>query len=315
MTPTAKAIMGRLFMAALVLLAVFTATFVIMRAAPGGPFDRMDRLPPEVLENLEARYGLDLPLHRQYLRTLAGFLGGDFGPSLTFAPGRPVADVLAATVPVSAELGLYALLIACLLGGFFGALAGRRPGSWTDRITNLVSLLLISASVIVIATLVRGLFVREGSPFVLGGFGTWRNKLLPSLTLGLAYAAILQRLVRANVAAKAGSRLLDGAVARGVPARKAFLRYVLPEALVPMLSYMGPVVAGILTGSFVVESLFEVPGVAACFVQGAQARDYGLVAAAIMLYTTLLGLYLLFEAIHTLLDPRLRFVSPGREDA
>ncbi len=298
---------GRLVVAVTVLIAVFALTFAVMRLAPGGPFDRMERLPPEVLANLEARYSLDQPLPVQFLHLLGGYAVGDFGPSLTFAPGRTVGEVLWATLPISVELGLYALLVAIIVGVGLGILAGSRPGGWLDRSVSGLSLVVISASIIVVATLVRAIFITPDGPFTLGGFDSWRNKVLPSVTLGLAYAAILARLVRANVVARLGADVGKGAIARGVTPRRAFLTYVVPEALVPMLSYMGAVVAAMLTGSFVVETIFAIPGAAALFVEGAQARDYPLVMAAIMVYTSLLvGLNLLCEWLQTFLDPRLR---------
>jgi oligopeptide transport system permease protein len=307
MRTTARRYVGRLVVALTVLIAVFALTFAVMRMAPGGPFDRMDRLSPEVLANLEARYGLDQPLPVQFFQLLGGYVVGDFGPSLTFAPGRTVGEVLKTTMPVSLELGFYALIVALFLGIGLGVLAGRRPGGWLDRCTSGLSLVIISASIIVLATLVRTLLITPDGPFVLGGFDSWRNKLLPSLTLGIAYAAILTRLVRANVATQVAANVGRGAKARGVTPRRVFIRYVVPAALIPMLSYMGAVVAAMLTGSFVVETIFAIPGAAALFVEGAQARDYPVVMAAIMVYTTLLvTLNLLCEWLQTFLDPRLR---------
>lgn len=307
-----RAFVVRAALAAIVLLAIFVASFLVMRLAPGGPFDRLDGIEPEVAANLAARYGLDGSLPEQLVTTLTGFVQGDFGPSLTFAPGRQVAEVLSQTLPVSLELGFYALLVAFLLGGGLGIAAGRRPGSRLDRAIGGLSLLVISASVIVIASLARSLLIRPDGVLVLGGFDSWRNKLLPSLVLGVAYAAILARLVRANVATVVAQGTGRGALARGVSPARVFARYVLPGALIPMLSYLGSMVAALLTGSFVVESIFEVPGVAACFVAGAQGRDYPLVMAAIMVYSAmLLSLNLLFESLHTALDPRLRRRGTG----
>jgi oligopeptide transport system permease protein len=295
----------RLVVSAVVLLGVFTATFVMMRLAPGDPFHRMDAASPQTLENLKQAAGLDRPLAEQYLTTLAGYVKGDFGTSLTYAPGRPVAAVLASALPVSLELGLYALLLALVLGIWGGMAAGMRQGTWFDKAAGLVALALISASVIVVSALLRKLLIVEGSPFKLGGFDRAANKALPALALGLAYAAIFQRLVRANVAAQISRGMMRAVQARGVGGMRSTLKYLLPQTLIPMLDWMGPAVTGILTGSFVVESLFEVPGVSACFVQGAQARDYALVSGAITVYAVfLVSLNLLFETIHGLLDPR-----------
>lgn len=306
MLSASRAVVVRLAVAALVLLAVYGLTFALMRAAPGGPFTSMHAGSAAVRSNLDARFGLDKPVPEQFVTVLAGYLALDFGPSLTFAPGVPVASVLGDSLPVSMELGAWALLLALLVGVGLGALAGLRPGSWTDRAVSAGSTLVVSASVIVIAAIVRSLFVVHLRWFPAGGFTeSASGKVLPVVTLGLAYAAIFVRLVRGAVASAVGGRLLAGAMARGVPYRAAVLKYVLPAALVPLLGYMGTAAAGILTGSFVVETIFEVPGMAACFVSGAAARDYTLVSGAILVYAALLmGLNFLFETLHEVVDPR-----------
>jgi len=300
--------LARLAASLVVLLLVYSASFALMRLAPGGPFDRIQGLPEQTLANLERRFGLDRPLWEQYFVTLAGYLQGDLGPSLSFAPGRSVGEVLSDALPVSLELGFWALLVALIVGASAGLAAGRRPGGVVDRVATGAALVVISASLIVLGALGRELLALPGSPLRLGGFDSWRNKLLPVLTLGLSSGAVFQRLIRANVAQRMGDGLWTAAAARGVPPLRIFWRYVVPAALIPMLDYAGPVVAGILTGSFVVEAIFEIPGAAACFVQGAQGRDYTLVLAAILVYAVLLMLCnFLFETLHSFLDPRQRF--------
>jgi len=312
MRSAGKVALVRLLVALLVLLAVFTVTFFMMRLAPGGPFEQMEGLSPQAHANLERKFGLSGTLMEQYWSTLAGYATGDFGPSLSFAPGKEVKELLRATLPVSMELGFYALVIALLLGVAGGALSGCRIGSLYDRAATLVSLAVISASVIVVGALTRKLFITESGFFKLGGFDSFGNKALPSLALGLAFSAIFHRLVRANVARQMAGGIMHGATARGVGRSRAFCKYVLPQALIPMLEWMGPAVAGILTGSFVVEAIFEVPGVAACFVHGAQARDYTLVSGAIMVYTAfLMALNFTFEMLHVFLDPRARESGGG----
>jgi oligopeptide transport system permease protein len=267
----------------------------------------MERAAEQTDANLKTRYGLDQPLWTQYSIALRQFIQGDFGVSLSFQPGVPVKQILAASMPASLLLGFLALLIALALGGGIGAFTGWRRGSGLDQIATVISLTVVSASIIVISALARKLLVGRDSYFVLGGFDSLHNMTLPVVTLGVVYAALFQRLIRANVAAQMAAGLRAGAMARGVPERVALRKYLLPQALVPMLEYMGTTIAGILTGSFVVETIFEVPGVAACFVQGAQARDYPLVIAAIMVYTVLLvALNFVFEMLHLILDPRHR---------
>jgi len=267
----------------------------------------MKGVSPELAANLDKRFGLDQTVAAQFTTLLGGYLTGDLGPSMSFSPGEPVADILARSLPVSLELGFWALLLAIVLGVVFGTLSGLKPSGPADLGISFVMLGLVSASIIVIGALLRKLFIVDLGWFSLGGFDSFSNKVLPSLTLGLAYTAILGRLVRGGVVAQAGDRTLRSIMARGVSRRTAIVGYVIPRALIPMLSYLGPAVAGILTGSFVVETLFEVPGVSACFIQGAAARDYPLVSGAIMTYTAVLVLTnFTFETLHTLLDPRER---------
>lgn len=307
MSRIAKLAAIRLIVAALVLLGVFTLTFFMMRLAPGGPFTTMKGASPELAANLDKRFGLDESVSVQFISTLGGYLTGDLGPSMSFSPGEPVTDILARSLPVSLELGFWALLLAIVLGVLFGTLSGLKTGGPVDLSISFVMLGLVSASIIVVGALFRKLFIVDLGWFSLGGFDSFANKVLPSLTLGLAYTAILGRLVRGGVAAQAGDRTLGSIMGRGVPHRTAVVRYVVPRALIPMLSYLGPAVAGILTGSFVVETLFEVPGVSACFIQGAAARDYPLVSGAIMTYAAVLMVAnLAFETAHSLLDPRER---------
>ena len=307
MGPIIRTAAVRLAVAAVVLLGVLTVTFFMMRLAPGGPFTTMKGVSPELAANLDKRFGLDEPVSAQFFSMLGGYLKGDLGPSMSFSPGEPVADILARSFPVSLELGFWALVLALVLGVTFGTLSGLRPGGPVDLSISFVMLGLVSASIIVVGALLRKVFIVDLGWFSLGGFDGFSNKVLPSLTLGLAYTAILGRLVRGGVTAQAGDRTLRSIVARGVDHKTAVVKYVVPRALIPMLTYLGPAVAGILTGSFVVETLFEVPGVSACFIQGAAARDYTLVSGAIMTYTAVLVVAnLLFETLHTLLDPRER---------
>lgn len=297
----------RLLVALATLFVVFLATFLLMHQAPGGPFAGAERLSAEAQVNLEQRFGLNDPLPVQFIRMAKGVLAGDLGPSLAFAPGRDVAEVIGAAAPVSLLLGAFALLFALLIGVGGGLLAGMAPGRWYARALGAVSLVVISLSVLVVGGLLKHWALGEGSPFYLGISQGWRGWVLPAVSLGLAYGAIYFRLVRAAVAELYQGPRFGAVSARGVSGTRVVLRYILPEALIPLLSYLGPSLAGILTGSFVVERLFELPGLSACFVQGALARDYPLVAGAILFYTALLvTLNFLFETLHTVLDPRLR---------
>lgn len=310
-----RAITSRLLVTLVVLWAVFSLTFLLIHLAPGDPFARAEGLSPEVQASLRARHGLDRPLGEQYFDELARSVVGDFGSSLSFRPGVPVSEILARRLPISMAVGIPALGLALLLGIFFGLLASVR-GGWVDQVLSLLFLVIMSASVIGVGGALRRWFVEDLQWLQLGGTGTWRSWVLPVVTLGVAYASIFQRLVRSNVRRVLDGPRFKGVRSRGVNRGTIFWKYVLPEALVPLLSYIGPAIAALLTGSFVVETLFEIPGMSYCFVQGAHGRDYPLLMGAILFYTAILVvLNLLFESLHLWLDPRKRYTVPGKSPA
>lgn len=306
MRALARRLLVRIALGVFAVWAVFTVTFFLMHLTPGGPFAGIERLSEASRTNLEARFGLGDSLATQYSRLLRSYLSGDLGPSISFAPGRPVVEVLGRAAPTSLWLGGLGLLAALMLGGVGGLLAGRKRGGWLDRVLTLVSLLCISLSVMVLGGLLKRWALVEGTPLRLGLSEGWRGAVLPVACLGLAYGAIYFRLVRSSVISVMRGPRLTAVLARGVSLRRVTWCYLLPEAFIPLLAYLGPSVAAILTGSFVVETMFQIPGLAACFVQGALSRDYPLVCGSIVFYTALLvGLNLVFETLHLVLDPRL----------
>ncbi len=302
---TARELGIRLVLSVVVLWVVFTATFALTRLAPGNPFGHLGPQSPVASRNMDRQHELDQSVFRQYWAQLSSLMRGDLGTSLSVAPGARVSSVMWPRFLVSARLGLWALLVAVILGGGCGIWAGVRLRAPVDRVLTVLFLVLASASVIVLGGTLRTLGAASGSPFLSAGGQTWRHQVLPVLTLGLVYAAILFRLVRGGVAQQRSRKMLVALSGRGVSGRRVLWRYVVPAALVPLLSYMGPFVAGMLTGSLVVERLFDVPGLAACFIQGAAARDYPLLMGAILLYTALLvTLNLGFEWVRRSLDAR-----------
>ncbi len=295
-----------------VVLVVFTLTFFLMHMAPGGPFAQAERLSAEAQASLEMRFGLHESLAVQFGQAVSNLVVGDMGLSLAFAPGRSVIEVLSSAAPPSMLVGGLGLLVALVFGVVGGILGGIRRGGIFDRVMSVVSLLAVSLSVIVVGGMLRRWGLGEGSFLRLGSVHGPRGYVLPVLTMGIAYGAIWFRLVRASVF-RVVSGPMPGAVgARGVGRVRLMVGYIMPEALVPMLSYAGPTIAGMLTGSFVVERLFEIPGLSACFIEGALARDYPLVMGSIVLYTVVLvSLNLVFETLHDVLDPRLRVGAFG----
>ncbi len=297
----------RLAAALLVLWAIFTLTFLLMHAAPGGPFDRERPLPPEVRANLERVYGLDAPLHVQYGRMLASVLRLDFGVTYASAGQRTVAENIAASFPVSAELGLYALLFALLVGIPCGVLGAAHHNRWPDRVLTGFSLLGVGVPSIVLAPLLIVVFGVELRWLPVGGWEGWQARVLPTISLGLVYAAVIARLSRGGMLDVLNQDYIRAARARGLSEWQVLTRHALRGGLLPVVTYLGPALASLLTGSVVVERIFNIPGISVYFIDAAEARDYPMVVGVVLLYSALLvGLHLVVDLAYAWLDPRQR---------
>lgn len=302
-------VLRRLFGAALTLLAVHAATFLLVRGARGGPFDAEVALPPAVQAELRARYQLDEPLLIQYGHALGDLLQGDFGPSLRYR-GVMVADILADALPISLGLGAGALLLALLLGLPAGIAAAARAGRPTDLSVMAFATLGLALPNFVLAGLGILLF-----SFVLGwlppaGHGTVSHWVLPILCLALPYAAQVARLTRAAALEVLDAQPHRAARARGLSDRQLYLGHTLPQASLPVVANLGPSAAGMLTGSLVLEQIFALPGLGAHFVQAALNRDYTLALGVTVTYTAiLLLLTILADLLLERLDPRIRAVG------
>ena len=292
--------------ALLTFFVVVSAVFFMLRAAPGGPFDGERRLPPEIEANLLAAYDLDAPLYVQYLNFWSKLLKGDLGPSFT-AKDFSVKALVARGLPVSAGLGLAALVIALVVGMSIGICAGLHPGSRLDTSLMAISNLNIAIPVIVTAPLLALVFAVVLSWFPAGGSGSLQHYVLPSLALALPYAAAIARLMRGGVAEAAIEPHVKTARAKGLGSARIVTRHILPIASVPLISFLGPAAAGLLTGSVVVEQVFDLPGIGRYFVQGALNRDYTLVMGVVIIYAGAILLFnLLVALVYGLVDPRIR---------
>jgi oligopeptide transport system permease protein len=295
-----------------VLLVVATVTFALLRVLPGGPFDREKTLPPEILRNVEARYHLDEPLHRQYLRYLGGVVRGDLGPSYKYL-GRDVADILRDAFPVSVQLGAVALVLSFGLGVGAGLLAGVRVGSLGDRGLMLLAVLGISVPSFVLGS---GLVVVVG--LVLGWLpaGLWEGiayVVLPAITLAALPAAYIAQLTRSSVLEVAGLDYVRTARAKGVSERRIRWLHILRNALLAVVTYFGPLLAILLTGSFVVEQIFAIPGMGRFFVTAVTNRDYPLIMGVTLVYGSLVVLAnLAVDLLYAWLDPRIRLTGAAR---
>lgn len=290
---------------------LLTLTFFLVHAVPGGPFDRERARPPQIEAALEAEYRLDQPLWRQYLHYLGGVARGDLGPSFQYE-NTSVAGLIAAGAPVSFTLGTLAMLLALLGGGTLGACAALRPGGAVDRAVMLLGTLLLSLPGYVVAPLLILVFAVGLGWLPAGGWEAHRpaDMVLPVVALSLHPAAAVARLLRASLAQVFGAAFIRTARAKGLGWPRIVLRHALKPALLPLLSYLGPALAGLITGSVVVEQVFGIPGIGRYFVQGALNRDYTLVTGVVAFYGAVIVLFnLLADLLYGALDPRVR---PGR---
>jgi len=290
------------------LLVIISVSFCVVRLAPGGPFAQEQALPPAVRANLDRLYGLDQPLTVQYAHYLRGLLHGDFGPSLR-QRDFSVSELIAQGLPLSATLGLAAILLAVLTGVPAGVLAALWRNRGADYcITTLAAVALALPSFVTgpLFALVFGLYLRW-LPVAGWQHGAPRYLVLPVLTLALPVAAYLARLTRASLIEVLGALYVRSARARGLGAARVLWRHALRPALMPVVSYLGPAVAFVMTGSLVVETVFGLPGTGRYLVEGAIDRDYPLVMGMIVVYGALtLLLNLIADLIYGWLDPGVR---------
>ena len=297
-------------------LLIITIGFFVMRLAPGGPFDSQRRLPPEVEHNIDIAYSLDKPVYEQYLLYVGRLLHGDLGPSFK-NKDFSVSELIALGLPASARLGLTAISIAILLGVALGTLAALNQNRVFDFGVMSLAMFGITVPTFVTApllTLFLGVYrihlfgVDMSLP--VGGWngGALINMILPVIVLSLPQIAIIARLVRGSMIEVLHSNYIRTARAKGLPKRVVVLRHALRAALLPLVSYLGPAIAGLLTGSLVVETIFGIPGIGRYFVQGALNRDYTLVMGVIICYGALIiVLNLTADLLYAALDPRVRY--------
>jgi oligopeptide transport system permease protein len=298
----------RLLWAIPTLLLVIVLAFLMVHAAPGGPFDAERALPPEIEANIARAYHLDEPLPQQFVRYLGGVLRGDFGPSYRYRD-YSVSELIGRAIPVSMKLGVLAMALAVLVGVSFGTLAALRQNSVLDRLTMGLAMTGISIPVFVIAPLFILFFAVKLQWLPAswsGSTSAWRF-LLPVIALALPQIAYIARLTRASMIEVLGSDFIRTARAQGLGTAAIIRYHAMKPAMLPVLSYMGPAIAAILTGSVVVEEIFGIPGVGQFFVRGALNRDYTLVLGIVIFYAALVILLnLIVDVLYGFLDPRIR---------
>jgi oligopeptide transport system permease protein len=290
------------------LLLIITLAFLLLHAAPGGPFSADKAMLPEIRHSIEARYHLDEPLWRQYLRYLGDLAQGDLGPSFQYR-NTSVNQIIAAGFPVDLTVGLCAIALALLLGIPLGLNAAWRHGSLWDRVPMALAVAGISLPVFVVAPLLVLVFAVELHWLPAGDWvrGSPSHLVLPVAALALPYVAYVARIVRGSALEVLGTAYIRTARAKGLPAGRILWHHTLRPTLTPVVSFLGPTTAGIVTISIVVETVFGLPGIGRFFVTGALNRDYTLVLGITILYGTLIILFnLLADLCYAWLDPRVR---------
>jgi oligopeptide transport system permease protein len=290
------------------LFLVVLIAFMMVRAAPGGPFDTERALPAEVAANIERAYHLDEPLPQQFRRYLSGVLHGDLGPSFRYSD-YSVGELIRGALPVSVRLGLMAIALALLVGIAAGLTAALRRDTLIDRVVSGIAMTGVSVPVIVIAPLLILLFAVQLGWVPAGwsgraGTGRW---ILPVIALALPQIAFIARITRGSMIEVLGSEYIRTARAQGLRTASIVRYHAMKPALLPLMSYLGPAIVGIVTGAIVVEQIFGIPGLGRLFVQGAQNRDFTLVLGLVILYAALIVLLnLVVDILYGVLDPRIR---------
>ncbi len=302
----------RILEAVMVLFIIATLTFCLLRFLPGGPFDQEKALPPEVKANIEAKYGLNDPLMKQYFDYLGRLAHGDLGESYKYV-GRNVTEIVSESLPASFQLGFYAMLLSFAIGIPLGIFAAAKHNTIWDSAAMFLAISGVALPSFMVGPLLVLIF-SFGIPFAfLQGFlppALWEGPayyILPVITLGIRPSAIIARLTRSSVLDVIQSDFVRTAKAKGLPQKSVLFKHVLRNSLIPVLSYSGPMIAGLLSGSFVIEVIFAIPGSAKHFVQSVTNRDYPLILGVTFVYAALLVVSnLLVDILYTFVDPRIK---------
>ncbi|HEX9861494.1 MAG TPA: ABC transporter permease [Nitrospirota bacterium] len=306
-----KFVLSRTLTGIFVIFAVATITFFLLRTLPGGPFDAEKKLPPQIKKNIEAKYHLDEPVWKQYISYLKNLASGDFGPSYKYID-RSVNEIIGETLPVSVELGLISLTIAVALGSAIGIASATKPGGAVDFASVSIATALVSVPSFVTGALLIYIFSVKLRWLPAALWGSPAHVVLPALTLAAGPAAYIARLIRASMLDTSKALFIRTARAKGLSNFRVVTKHILRNALIPVVTVLGPITAFLVTGSFVVEHIFAIPGTGRFFVMAVSNRDYPLVMGITIMYTIILVLAnLIVDILYVVLDPRIKFDKGG----
>lgn len=288
------------------LFVLATITFFLLRVVPGGPFDSDKALPPDIKANVEAKFGLDKPLWQQYVSYLGGMTRFDFGPSFKYI-GRDVTEIISDTLPTSVELGIYSLVLAIVLGIPLGILSAYKQNTWLDFSAMFLAVAGISLPSYFVGAILIYVFSLQLNWFPPALWDEWVHKVLPTVTLGTRPAALIARLTRAALLESIRSDYVRTARAKGLSEASVILKHALRNSLIPVVTLLGPLAAYVLTGTFVIEYIFAIPGMGKYFIDAVTNRDYPLIMGVTMVFGfTLTTANLLVDMAYAIIDPRIR---------
>ena len=301
-----KYILKRLFMSLVTIWLIITLVFFLMRLMPGSPFTSERNVPPQVLANMKAQFGMDKPLLEQYLMYMRGLLSGNLGPMLK-KPGYQVSNYIGYLFPASAKLGAVAVVTSVVFGMLLGILAAFNQGKIIDRIVMIIATVGISVPGFVLASLLLLFVGLKLDLLPVTGLTSWKHYIMPSLALAGYPTAFIARLTRSRLLDVIKSDYIRTARAKGLTDSKVIIKHALRNTLIPVVTYIGPLVAGVLTGSFAIEGIFSIPGLGREFVSAIQQRDYTMLQGVIVFYATFLILLNFFtDILYVVIDPRIK---------
>lgn len=301
-----KYILKRILLAIVTIWAVATLTFFLMNMVPGGPFLSEKAISPQATAALEAKYGLDKPLWQQYLTYMAGASHGDFGDSLR-QRGRTVMDIITMKFPVSARVGGVSVLVALLLGVPLGCIAALKRGKFLDNLISVVSTCGIAVPSFVICTLLLYFFGVRLQILPTMGLTSWKHYVMPVMALAFYPTAYIMRLMRSSMLDVLGQDYMRTAKAKGLAGGKILFKHALRNAILPVITYVGPLLAYTVTGSFVVEKIFTIPGLGGEFISAINGRDYTLImGTTIFLATLIILMNVVVDIVYKIVDPRIK---------
>lgn len=301
-----KYILKRLVMSVITVWIIITLVFFLMRLMPGSPFTSERNVPPQVLANMQARFGMDKPLIEQYLMYMKGLVTGDLGPMLK-KPGYMVSDYIMYLFPASARLGAVAVAMSVVFGMILGVLAAFNQGGIIDRLVMLIATLGISVPGFVLASLMLLFIGLKLDLLPVTGLSSWKHYIMPGLALAGYPIAFIARLTRSRLLDVIKSDYIRTARAKGISEPKVITKHALRNTLIPVITYLGPMVAGVLTGSFAIEGIFSIPGLGREFVVAIQQRDYTMLQGVIIFYATfLIVLNFATDILYVVIDPRIK---------